>query len=240
MRKRGKKAELRFCSKEKLRNPDIFLPVLIFFGSYFIKCTLFTRFAFTYDELAYSATARDLARNGGWFDFSNSGDLFFFPPLFNWLSGVLIIFGVERLLAVRTVTMIFSSAVPVVIYFILRNYGLSVRRALTGPLLWIMMPGVLFYGTVGQVEIPFLFFVLLSILLIQKRAKYPKYNSFFLFSIRRGMGKGNSLWFCTRTISGSCNGKRQKETYNMDWFFHSFLPAPVPKIFLFRWLRTFL
>jgi len=182
LRKSRNKAELKFFSREKLRDPDIFLPVLIFFISYLIKSFLFTSFAFTYDEIAYSATAQDLAHNGGWFNFSNSTDLFFFPPLFNWLSGLLVSFGTERVIAVRTVTMVFSSAIVVAIYFILRNYGLSARRALTGPVLWTMIPGVLFYGTVGQVEIPFLFFVLLSILLIQKEQRLRNIilSSFFL------------------------------------------------------------
>ena len=168
MKKSGNKAELRFCSKKKLRNPDIFLPVLIFFVSYFIKCLLFSRFAFTYDELAYSATAQNLAMHGGWLNFSNSEDLFFFPPLFNWLSGILVIFGIERIVAVRTVTMLISSAIPVLIYFVLRNYGLSTRKSLSGPVFWILIPGVAFYSTVGQVETPFLFFVLLSAMLLQK------------------------------------------------------------------------
>lgn len=168
MKKSGKKAELKFFFKEKLRDPDVFLPILIFSITYLIKSLFFTHFAFTYDELAYSATAANLAENGGWLNLFNSEDLFFFPPLFNWLSGLLIICGIERVIAVRTVTMIFSSGIPVLIYILSRNFDLTPRRALIGPIFWTLMPGIIFFSTVGQVETPFLFFVLLSALFFQK------------------------------------------------------------------------
>jgi len=168
LKKSGKKAELKFSFKETLRNPDIFFPILIFCTSYLIKGILFSSFSFTYDELAYSATAASLAQNGGWIDFSNAKDLFFFPPLFNWLSATLIVLGVERLIAVRTVTMLFSSGIPVLIYFILKNTGLSPKKAILGAILWMIMPGVIFFSTVGQVETPFLFFILLATLFFQK------------------------------------------------------------------------
>jgi len=168
LKKSGKKAELKFFFKEKFQDPDIFLPILIFSISYLIKSLFFTHFAFTYDELAYSATAANLAESGGWLNLFNSEDLFFFPPLFNWLSGILIVLGVERVIAVRTVTMLFSSGIPVIIYVLLRNFDLTPRRALIGPILWTLIPGVVFFGTVGQVESPFLFFVLLSALFFQK------------------------------------------------------------------------
>lgn len=182
MKKSRNKAELKSFSKEKLRKPDIIFFILIFFISYLVKCFLFTRFAFTYDELAYSATAQNLARNGGWFDLSSSKNLFFFPPLFNWLSGLLVVSGVERVIAVRTVTMFFSSAIPAIMFLILRKYGLTPLKALTGPILWIMMPGVLFYSTVGQVETPFLLFVLLSVYLFQfdRNLKNTLLSAFFL------------------------------------------------------------
>lgn len=173
---------MKFFFKEKLRDPDIFLPILIFSITYLIKSLFFTHFAFTYDELAYSATAANLAENGGWLDLFNSKDLFFFPPLFNWLSGFLIVLGVERVIAVRTVTMLFSSGIPVLIFILLRNFGLTPRRALIAPVFWTLMPGVIFYSTVGQVESPFLFFVLLSVLLFQKEQTFKNliFSAFFL------------------------------------------------------------
>lgn len=182
MKKSGKKAELKFSFKEKHWGPDIFLPILIFSITYLIKSLFFTHFAFTYDELAYSATAANLAENGGWLNLFNPGDLFFFPPLFNWLSGFLIVLGVERVIAVRTVTMLFSSGIPVLIYIVSRNFGLTPRKAFIGPVFWTLMPGVIFFSTVGQVEAPFLFFVLLSVLFFQKEQTLKNliFSAFFL------------------------------------------------------------
>lgn len=113
----------------------------------------------SYDEAAYSATARRLATEGGWLRLYGSGDLFFFPPLFNYLSGAIIMLGVERLAAVRLVAVLAGAGVNTLFFLLMRRH-IGVRAAWIAVLWAFFMPIKASYSAVGQVELPMLCAVL--------------------------------------------------------------------------------
>jgi len=125
---------------------------------------------FTYDEIAYSMCAHNIALNGGWLNIYNSGDLFFFPPLFNWLGALFIMAGFEQVAAVRTVTILISSGIPVMIYLLMTKSGQTAKISLFTAIIWTVLPGSINYSIVGQAETPFLFFVLVSAYFFSERA----------------------------------------------------------------------
>ncbi len=113
----------------------------------------------SYDEAAYSATARRLATEGGWLRLYGSGDLFFFPPLFNYLSGGIILLGVERLAAVRLIAVLAGAGVNA-LFFVLMRRHVGDRAAWIAVLWAFFMPIKASYSAVGQVELPMLCAVL--------------------------------------------------------------------------------
>ncbi|MCP4673927.1 MAG: hypothetical protein GY854_00075, partial [Deltaproteobacteria bacterium] len=68
-------------------------------------------FEINYDEASYAETAHRMATQDRWLNDANTKDLFFFPPLFNYLAGLLCFMGLDRLLAVRILSVIFSSGI---------------------------------------------------------------------------------------------------------------------------------
>ncbi len=113
----------------------------------------------SYDEVAYAATARRLAEQGGWLDLYGSGDLFFFPPLFNYLAGALIALGAERLAAVRLIAVVAGAGVNTLFFLLMRRH--IGRRAAWIAVPWaLLMPVKASYSAVGQVELPMLCAVL--------------------------------------------------------------------------------
>lgn len=136
----------------------------------------------TYDEAAYSATAQRLAVEGGWSRLYGSGDLFFFPPLFNYLAGALVALGIERLAAVRFIAVIAGAGVnALVVALCLRH--LTARAALFAFIIALFMPVKAFYSVVGQVELPMLFLVLAALYVALSDGKgwrTPVLAAFFL------------------------------------------------------------
>jgi 4-amino-4-deoxy-L-arabinose transferase-like glycosyltransferase len=113
----------------------------------------------SYDEAAYAATAQRLATAGGWRALYGSDDLFFFPPLFNYLSAGLIMLGVERLAAVRTLSVLAGTGVNTIFFLLMRRHVGD--RAAWIAFAWILfMPVKAAYSAVGQVELPMLCAVL--------------------------------------------------------------------------------
>ncbi len=123
-----------------------------------------------YDEAAYAWTANNLATKGGWLDLYGSDDLFFFPPLYNYLAALAIKLGIDRLSAVRAVTILFSSTIPPLIYLLAVRSGLSTRPALIAVALWFFLPWGWHLSVVGMVETPWIA-CFLAALLFAHRAR---------------------------------------------------------------------
>ena len=120
-----------------------------------------------YDESAYAWTAQNLAVNGGWFNLYGSNDLFFFPPLFNYIAALLIKLGVDRLYAVRIVTTLFSSGIPPLMYLLAVRSGLTLRAGLIAAALWFILPWGWHLSVVGMVETPWICLLLLAAYFLQ-------------------------------------------------------------------------
>lgn len=120
-----------------------------------------------YDEAAYAWTAQNLARDGGWFDLYGKSDLFFFPPLFNYIAALFIKLGLDRLYAVRLVTTLFSSAIPPLLYLLAVRSGLTVRAGLIAAALWFILPWGWHLSVVGMVETPWLCCLLTAVYFLQ-------------------------------------------------------------------------
>jgi len=88
-----------------------------------IKAALMPFMSLIYDEVAYSWTANRLVMHGGWIDIYGVRDLFFWPPLFNYLAAFPIAFGADRLYAVRIITLIISSLIPPLFYLLILHSG---------------------------------------------------------------------------------------------------------------------
>lgn len=160
------KARLRSFSEFLKDRRDIFISLILFTISILTKIIFKDQVPPAYDEAAYSICARNIADNGGWLNLYNSTDLFFFPPLFNWLGALLIKTGMEQLSAVRMVSMVFSSGIPVMIYLLMSKAGAGFKSSIAASFVWIVLPGSFVYGVTGQAESPFIFFSLLSIRLL--------------------------------------------------------------------------
>jgi 4-amino-4-deoxy-L-arabinose transferase-like glycosyltransferase len=119
-----------------------------------------------YDEAAYAWTAAQLAHGAGWADLAPN-DLFFYPPLLNYLSAGLVAAGVDRLIAVRLVTLLLASAIPPLLYLLVRRAGHGERPAVLAALLWVVQPTAFVFSVRGFVETPMLAFVLAAVLLLQ-------------------------------------------------------------------------
>ncbi len=140
--------------------------LLLFLVPLAVRACFVPFLALEYDEAAYSWTAAQLARGARWADLAAS-DLFFFPPLFNYLAAGLVAAGVERLLAVRLVTLLLASAIPPLLYLIVRRAGQGERAAVVAGLLWAVQPTAFVFSVRGFVETPMLAFVLAAVLLLQ-------------------------------------------------------------------------
>ncbi len=167
MVKRRKKAGLKFFSDNISKQYQNLTPLIIYFSALFFKLVLYNFIPLSYDEVAYSVTAQNIVQNSSWLNIYNSPDLFFFPPLFNWLSAILVLSGLEQILAVRTVSMLLSSGIPVLIYLLMTDNCFSKMRSFFASFLWTVFPGSIYYSVAGQVETAFLFFILLSAYFIQ-------------------------------------------------------------------------
>jgi len=141
-----------------------------------IKAALMPFMSLIYDEVAYSWTANRLVMHGGWIDIYGVRDLFFWPPLFNYLAAFPIAFGADRLYAVRIITLIISSLIPPLFYLLILHSGYGLRAAWLTALLWIVNPWVMRYSVVGHPDVPMLTFVLLALLLLQQ-ARNDRYVS---------------------------------------------------------------
>ncbi|HQI05009.1 MAG TPA: glycosyltransferase family 39 protein [bacterium] len=167
MVKRRKKAGLKFFSDNISKQYQNLTPLIIYFSALLLKLVLYNFIPLSYDEVAYSVTALNIVQNSSWLNIYNSPDLFFFPPLFNWLSAFFVFIGFEQILAVRTVSMLLSSGIPVIIYLMMKENGFSNLRSIFASFLWTVLPGSIYYSVAGQVETAFLFFILLSAYFIQ-------------------------------------------------------------------------
>ena len=130
-----------------------------------LKAALVPVFALTYDEAAYARTASRLVATGGWLHVGNE-DLFFWPPLYNYLVAAPIALGVDRLFAARGVTILLSSAIAPLLFLLVSRAGYGRRAAWLAAVLWTINPWALCYSVVGQPETPMLAFVLLALLLL--------------------------------------------------------------------------
>lgn len=174
MVKRRKKAGLRFSSDNILKQYQNLIPFIIYFSALFLKLVLYNFIPLSYDEVAYSVTAQNIVQNSSWLKIYNSPDLFFFPPLFNWLSAILVLSGIEQILAVRTVSILLSSGIPVLIYLLMADNSFSKTRSFFASFMWTVLPGSIYYSVAGQVETAFLFFILLSAYFIQPEKSIVK------------------------------------------------------------------
>lgn len=165
---------MKSFSDKILKQNQKIIPLFVYLFSLILKLVLYDFIALTYDEVAYSITAKEIVQNGGWLNLYNSNNLFFFPPLFNWLSAILIMVGFEQIAAVRTVSMVLSSGIPLLIYLIMTDGGFSKKKSFFASLLWTIIPGSLFYSIAGQVETAFLFFILMSAYFIQPEKRSVK------------------------------------------------------------------
>ncbi len=120
-----------------------------------------------YDEAAYAWTAGQLAHGAGWADLAPR-DLFFLPPLCNYLAAGLVALGIDRLIAVRLVTLLLASPIPPLLYLLMRRAGHGERPAVLAALLWAVLPGAFVFSVRGFVETPMLSFVLAAVLLLQR------------------------------------------------------------------------
>ncbi|MBI5502864.1 MAG: glycosyltransferase family 39 protein [Deltaproteobacteria bacterium] len=125
-------------------------------------------FALTYDEVSYAWIAQRLADSGGWLGFQGPDDAFFWPPLFPYLAAPWIALGVDRVIAVRLVTVLMSSAIPPLLYLLVQRTGHGAKAALLTALLWVLSPWAFRFSVVGQVETPMLALVLLAVFLLQR------------------------------------------------------------------------
>lgn len=130
--------------------------LILFFATLILRALCIPFMHITYDEAAYSWTARDLALNGGWLDLYGRDDLFFFPPLFNYIAAIFIKIGLDRLYAVRLVTVLFSSAIPPLMYLLAVRSGLTGREGLIAAVLWIILPWGWYLSVAGMVETPWI------------------------------------------------------------------------------------
>lgn len=156
--------------------------VAIYLFAILLKIAIYPSIPLSYDEIAYSITAKNIVLSGSWLNIYGSTDLFFFPPLFNWLSAILIRCGVEQVVAVRAVSMVVSSGIPVMIYLLMVKSGFSKKSSFFASLLWIIFPSSIYYSVVGQVETTFLFFVLLSLYAVSEKREvwHVVASAFFL------------------------------------------------------------
>ncbi len=145
--------------------------IILFLAALFLRALCIPFMHITYDEAAYSWTARDLALNGGWLDLYGRDDLFFFPPLFNYIAALFIKLGIDRLYAVRLVTTLFSSGIPPLMYLLALRSGLSERVGLFAAVLWIILPWGWYLSVAGMVETPWLCCLLLAVYFLQNAAE---------------------------------------------------------------------
>lgn len=180
---------MRFFSRFLKDYGDAFVSLILLTISVLLKFVFNEAFPPSYDEAAYSICAKNIADNGGWFNLYNSTDLFFFPPLFNWLGAILIKAGMEQLSAVRTVSMVFSSGIPVMIYLLMSGAGTGLKSSLAAAVTWIIIPGSIFFGITGQAETSFIFFSLLSIWL------FTISNGKYLNIVLSALSLSIAVWF---------------------------------------------
>ncbi len=122
-------------------------------------------FELNYDEMSYADTAHRLATQDQWLSAVNTRDLFFFPPLFNYLAGLLCFLGLDRLLAVRTISVVFSSGIAPLLYYLARRFDYTRRASVFAAVLFIIAPYSFYYSAIGMVEMMMIFFIVLSLFL---------------------------------------------------------------------------
>lgn len=143
------------------------LALLLFLVSLIIRVILQSVIGIlSYDEIAYAHAAANLVENGGWFTLVNVKDAFFFPPLFIYLSALLYSLGLSELMAVRVVSIVFSSAIAPLMLLSLSNASHRTSSALIAVVLWSIIPYALLMSVLGHVEMTMIFFVVLSFYLL--------------------------------------------------------------------------
>ncbi len=179
---------------QNLKKTHIF--IAIFFVSFLIKIPFIGAVPMLYDETAYAHTAATLARDGGWFNLYGSWDLFFFPPLFNYMAALLIKIGFESLMAVRFVSIFFSSFIPAFLFLLSVDSGLSRLSGVFAALIWILSANAMFFSIGGQVETTMLAFLLFSVYFLM-RSLGEKGSRFAVLS---SLSLALSLWIKETTL----------------------------------------
>jgi len=142
--------------------------LILFLVSFAARLATLPFMEIPYDEAAYAWTAQNLATHGGWLNLYGSDDLFFFPPLFNYLAALVIKLGVDRLYAVRLVTILFSSAIPPLICLLSVRSGLSARAGIIAAALWLILPWGWHLSVAGMVETPWIACLLAALFCAQR------------------------------------------------------------------------
>ncbi|MCP4600329.1 MAG: phospholipid carrier-dependent glycosyltransferase [Proteobacteria bacterium] len=115
--------------------------------------------------MSYAKTAYRLASLDQWFSTINTSDLFFFPPLFNYLAGLLCLLEIDRLVAVRLISTVFSSGISPLLFFLMRRFNYSRRASFLAATLFIIAPNSFYFSVTGLVEMTMIFFIVLSLFL---------------------------------------------------------------------------
>ncbi|MEO0074001.1 MAG: glycosyltransferase family 39 protein [candidate division WOR-3 bacterium] len=145
------------------------------------------------DEISYALTASRLVTGRTLF----STDITFFPPLFVYLAALLQTLGIEMLLSVRLVSALFGSLLIPLIYLILRVTNARLDSfTVTTSAAFLFVPAL--YSRLGQVEVPLLFFLLLSALLLISGVIRERRHLFFLSGISLGL----ALWIKEIALGG--------------------------------------
>ncbi|HOW52523.1 MAG TPA: glycosyltransferase family 39 protein [bacterium] len=141
--------------------------LILFVAAFLLRAICIPFMNLLYDEAAYAWTAQNLAVNGGWLNLYGSNDLFFFPPLFNYIAALFIKLGVDRLYAVRIVTTLFSSGIPPLMYMLAVRSGLTERAGIIAAALFFVLPWGWHLSVAGMVETPWICLLLIAVYFLQ-------------------------------------------------------------------------
>ena len=148
--------------------------IFIYLFAFFIKIPFLFFTTIFYDETAYSYTIANIVKNHSWLHLYNSSDLFFFPPLFNYIASIFVIIGMDRLYAVRLVSILLSSGIPPILFLIMKKQY-SNKVALITAFLWLFLPYAFLFGILGMVESSMIFFLILSIYFLFTKQENKKH-----------------------------------------------------------------
>ncbi len=158
---------------------DIYLLTLF---SLLIRVVLSPFLDISYDEISYAHTVQTIVKTGN-LNLYGNGDLFFFPPLFNYLGAILNGLGLDRLAAVRTVTILLSTFIPPLLFLLVKKSGHGRAVSISAALLWILLPMGIYYSVIGQVETPMLAFVLAAVYMLKEGLEKERISRIVLSAI---------------------------------------------------------